>query len=69
MRCAGYPKGGDSVCKSDIGGPLVCEKNRKWYLMGVASWSAGCKPYGGYGVYADVLKLKKWIRKTIQHSQ
>ena len=37
--------------------------------MGVASWSAGCGPYEGYGVYADVLKLKKWIRKTIQYSQ
>ncbi|CAH3176408.1 unnamed protein product, partial [Porites lobata] len=69
MRCAGYPKGGDSVCNSDVGGPLVCEKNRKWYLMGVASWSAGCGRYEGYGVYADVLKLKKWIRKTIQYSQ
>lgn len=68
MRCSGYPKGGPGACQSDNGGPLVCERNRKWYLLGVLSWGAGCGQEGGYGVHADVLKLKKWIQKTMQAS-
>ena len=66
MRCAGYARGGVDACKGDSGGPLVCQRNRKRYLMGVVSWGAGCGLVGRYGVYADVLKLKKWIQETIQ---
>jgi len=66
MRCAGYPKGGVDACHSDSGGPLACESNRKWHLLGVVSWGAGCRQDGGYGVYADVFKLKKWIRRTMR---
>lgn len=67
MRCAGYPKGGVGACQSDNGGPLACEKNQQWYLLGVVSWGAGCGQ-DGYGVYADVFKLKKWIRRTMRDS-
>jgi len=66
MRCAGYAEGGVDACKGDSGGPLVCERNKKFYLMGVVSWGAGCGSAGRYGVYADVLKLKRWIQETIQ---
>jgi len=66
MRCAGYARGGVDACKGDSGGPLVCQRNRKRYLMGVVSWGAGCGLVGRYGVYADVLRLKRWIQETIQ---
>lgn len=66
MRCAGYARGGVDACRGDSGGPLVCSRNRKWYLMGVVSWGAECGSVGRYGVYADVLKLKRWIQETIQ---
>ena len=70
MRCAGYPKGGIDACQTDSGGPLVCERNGKWHLLGVVSWGAGCRleGRGGYGVYADVLKLKRWIHRTMRDS-
>lgn len=68
MRCAGYKRGGVDACVGDSGGPLVCRKSRKWYLMGVVSWGAGCGEAGRYGVYADVLKLKRWIQRVIQDS-
>jgi len=66
MRCAGYARGGVDACRGDSGGPLVCHRNRKWYLMGVVSWGDGCGLVGRYGVYADVLRLKRWIQETIQ---
>ena len=69
MRCAGYSRGGVDACRGDSGGPLVCHRNTKWYLIGVVSWGAECGSVGRYGVYADVLKLKRWIQETIQDAE
>ncbi|XP_078360745.1 chymotrypsinogen A-like [Oculina patagonica] len=65
MRCAGYAQSGIDACPVDSGGPLVCERNSKWHLMGVASWGAGCGKKGQYEVYADVLELKRWIERIM----
>ena len=65
MRCAGFSGGLIDACKKDSGGPLVCPRNNKWYLMGVVSWGVGCARANRYGVYADVLVLKSWIQNTI----
>lgn len=42
MRCAGYAGGG----------PLVGQKDNKWYPMGIVSWRVGCARENRYGVYA-----------------
>ncbi|XP_078375353.1 trypsin-like isoform X2 [Oculina patagonica] len=65
MRCAGPAAGKIGPCQADSGGPLVCPKNNKWYLMGITSWGVGCARENRYGVYADVLELKSWVQETI----
>lgn len=63
MMCAGYAKGGVDACQGDSGGPFVRkESNECWYLYGVISWGIGCADANSYGVYANVLKVRAWVK-------
>ena len=42
-------------------GPLVCEKDNRWYLVGATSWGWGCAGQY-YGVYTNIAKLYNWIK-------
>ena len=48
-----------------IPGPLVCEKDGRWHLVGTTSWGWGC---GGqyYGVYTNIAELYKWIKENMK---
>ena len=66
MICAGRSQGGRGACRGDSGGPLVCEFNGKWYLEGVTSWGwLPCALPNEPSVYADVRKLKSWIKRRM----
>jgi len=63
MMCAGYVQGGIDACQGDSGGPFVKqESNNCWYLYGVISWGIGCADAGSYGVYANILKVRDWVK-------
>lgn len=48
-----------------IPGPLVCEKDGRWHLVGTTSWGWGC---GGqyYGVYTNIAELYEWIKENMK---
>lgn len=63
MMCAGYAKGGIDACQGDSGGPFVRkDSNNCWYLYGVISWGIGCADANSYGVYANILKVRAWVK-------
>ncbi|XP_057680392.1 transmembrane protease serine 7 [Corythoichthys intestinalis] len=63
MLCAGVPSGERDACRGDSGGPLSCQApgGRRWFLIGIVSWGAGCGRPGLPGVYARVSKFTSWI--------
>ena len=66
MICAGYAEGGKGFCGGDSGGPLVVKHKNQWRLQaGIVSYTMSCKKPGIYGIYTNVSKYKRWIRKRI----
>lgn len=52
--------GGDvDACQEDSGGPLVCESNGRYQLVGVVSSGKGCGSYPG--LYTEVSRYTDWI--------
>lgn len=45
-------------------GPLVCEKDDRWYLVGTTSWGWGCAGQY-YGVYTNIAELYNWIKTNM----
>ncbi|KAL9978824.1 hypothetical protein ACROYT_G016390 [Oculina patagonica] len=58
---------GHGTCSGDSGGPVVIERNGRWYLEAVHSW--GRRPCGRPGYYdgqADVRAVLQWIKDTMK---
>ena len=69
MRCAGKVGQSQGSCKGDSGGPLACERDGRWYLAGITSWSNdGCMDQGDPGVFADTLYFRGWIKGVMRNN-
>ena len=60
---------GHGTCRGDSGGPVVHERDGKWYLEGVHSWGRPtCAQKGHYDGQADVRAALQWIKDTINNN-
>ncbi|KAM9227995.1 LOW QUALITY PROTEIN: chymotrypsinogen B-like [Leptosomus discolor] len=66
MVCAGGDGASSCMClRVDSGGPLVCQKDGAWTLVGIVSWgSSTCDP-NVPDVFACVTKLRDWINSIV----
>lgn len=70
--CAGNVDG-SGPCNGDSGGPLMIERNGRWYLRGIISTSLldpktrSCD-LGKYVVFTDVAKFHTWIIEQIDNN-
>uniref|UniRef100_A0A8C3TBY2 Peptidase S1 domain-containing protein n=1 Tax=Chelydra serpentina TaxID=8475 RepID=A0A8C3TBY2_CHESE len=67
MICAGYAEGQRDSCQVrevsgvTLGGPLACDHNGTWFLMGVVSWGEGCGQPNRPTVYVHTVAYGEWI--------
>ncbi|XP_072933101.1 protein masquerade [Epargyreus clarus] len=62
--CAGGEEGNDA-CQGDGGGPLVCQDDGFYELVGLVSWGFGCGRKDVPGVYVKVSSFIGWINQII----
>lgn len=64
MVCFG--DGNKGPCTGDSGGPLMCQKEGQYFLVGVVSWGTeGCSRTGYPSVFTRIWSYMEWIREVI----
>lgn len=63
--CAGFFEGKD-VCNGDSGGPIMSYIDGEWLHVGLVSYGAPCRDYGGwYGVYTRTSEYIDFIKQYV----
>ncbi|XP_053645207.2 serine protease 30-like [Cherax quadricarinatus] len=66
MICAGYLEGKKDSCNGDSGGPLACNIDGSYILLGVVSWGKNCGKPNQPGVYTHIQYYLDWIQSVIK---
>ena len=70
MLCVGTLGQSHGICQGDSGGPLACQRNGRWYLVGISSWAyEGCMNNGDPGVFSDTLYFRNWIEEVMKNNK
>lgn len=64
--CAGYKEGRIDSCAGDSGGPLLIERENKWFVYGVTSFGDECGKEGKYGIYSKTSAYIDWINRIMR---
>ncbi|KAG8432086.1 hypothetical protein GDO86_018835 [Hymenochirus boettgeri] len=69
MLCASHHNGEPDHCFIDSGGPLVCNENGTWFLVGLHSFGGDCQGKNNEGkalpgVYTKLSDFEDWISKV-----
>ena len=65
--CAGgFSNGGSGTCYGDSGGPLQCQLEDTWYLMGVTSYGDPCAMPNNPDVFTKISFYHDWIMEHIK---
>nr|KAG5711309.1 hypothetical protein BaRGS_006006 [Batillaria attramentaria] len=58
--------GSSGACRGDSGGPVVCSKMGRFYLVGIVSWGEDTCVLDGYpDVVTRVASYRNWIRSIV----
>nr|XP_027212128.1 serine protease 30-like [Penaeus vannamei] len=66
MVCAGYMQGKIDACNGDSGGPLACEIDGRYTLLGLVSWGKSCGKAQRPGIYTNVKHYLDWIMTAME---
>ena len=65
--CAGFEEDKKtSTCHGDSGGPLACQKDGQYYLVGAVSHGIPCAVPGFPDVFTNVTFFVEWIEKWMK---
>lgn len=65
MICAGHLDGKRDACNGDSGGPLACNINGTYMLLGLVSWGKSCGKPRQPGVYTHIQHYLDWIQSVL----
>uniref|UniRef100_A0A8C5F2B3 Peptidase S1 domain-containing protein n=1 Tax=Gopherus evgoodei TaxID=1825980 RepID=A0A8C5F2B3_9SAUR len=65
MIYASYAKGQRDSCQDDSGGPLACDRNGTWFLMGFVSCGDGCGQPNHPSVYVRTVAYATSMENSI----
>ncbi|XP_042872907.1 serine protease 30-like [Penaeus japonicus] len=66
MLCAGYLEGRVDACNGDSGGPMACEIDGRYTLLGLVSWGKSCAKARQPGIYTHVRHYLDWIMTAME---